>query len=65
MGQGHEYQCWAHGRGGNSGPSGGGAHGDRGRQVPAKPGGTTVRLAVEPAGGSQAPTTDPVMVLVG
>lgn len=61
----HDYQLWTIAAGGTPVPSDLVPHGDWSAQLPALPEGTTIALTVEPAGGSQAPTTDPVMALVG
>ncbi|PRB70328.1 anti-sigma factor [Arthrobacter sp. MYb213] len=65
MDQEHDYQLWTIAAGGTPVPSDVVPHGDWSAQLPAIPEGTTIALTVEPAGGSQAPTTDPVMALVG
>ncbi|MGP5026718.1 anti-sigma factor domain-containing protein [Glutamicibacter ardleyensis] len=65
MDQEHDYQLWTIAAGGTPVPSDVVPHGDWSTQLPALPEGTTIALTVEPAGGSQAPTTDPVMALVG
>lgn len=65
MDQEHDYQLWTIVAGGTPVPSDVVPHGDWSTQLPALPEGTTIALTVEPAGGSQAPTTDPVMALVG
>lgn len=65
MDQEHDYQLWTIAAGGRPVPSDVVPHGDWSTQLPALPEGTTIALTVEPAGGSQAPTTDPVMALVG
>lgn len=65
MDQEHDYQLWTIAAGGTPVPSDVVPHGDWSAQLPALPEGTTIALTVEPAGGSQAPTTDPVMALVG
>jgi len=65
MDQEHDYQLWTIAEGGSPVPSDVVPHGDWSAQLPAIEEGTTIALTVEPTGGSTAPTTDPVMALVG
>ncbi|MGO2052922.1 hypothetical protein CQ010_14775 [Arthrobacter sp. MYb211] len=61
----HDYQLWTIAAGESPVPADVMPHGNWTAQFPVMPEGTAIALTVEPAGGSQAPTTDPVMVLAG